>query len=104
MRLAAHFSIPKPRLSGGRPAPQGNGYANRSGFNDAGPRRQEDRGFAGSNSFAPRNDSFAPRNEGFAARPDSANRKPAFGKPAGKVFVPRDAAKKPGKFARTDRE
>jgi len=88
----------------GRPAPQGNGYANRSGFNDAGPRRQEDRGFAGSNNFAPRNDSFAPRNEGFAARPDSANRKPAFGKPAGKVFVPRDAAKKPGKFARTDRE
>ena len=96
----------------GRPAPQGNGYANRSGFNDAGPRRQDDRGFAGSNSFAPReersfasrNDSFAPRNEGFAPRPDFADRKPAFGKPAGKVFVPRDAAKKPGKFAKTDRE
>ncbi len=98
----------------GRPAPQGNSYANRSGFNDAGPRRQDDRGFAGSNSFAPREErsfaprsnegGFAPRNEGFAPRPDFANRKPAFAKPAGKVFVPRDAAKKPGKFAKSERD
>lgn len=94
----------------GRPAPQGN-YADRSGFNDRGPRRQDDRGFGNNNAgnFAPREDrNFAPRedrnfgarNEGFAARPDFANRKPAFAKPAGKVFVPRDAAKKAGKFAK----
>ncbi|MES2508583.1 MAG: DEAD/DEAH box helicase [Pseudomonadota bacterium] len=102
----------------GRPAPQGNNYADRSGFNDRGPRRQDDRGFGNNNAgnfaprddrhFAPRDDrNFAPRddrnfgarNEGFAPRPDFANRKPAFAKPAGKVFVPRDAAKK-AKFSK----
>ncbi len=81
----------------GRPAPQGNNYADRSGFNDRGP-RHDDR------SFAPRNEGFAPRSEGFAARPDFANRKPAFAKPAGKVFVPRDAAKKAGKFSKSERD
>jgi superfamily II DNA/RNA helicase len=99
-----------------RPAPQGgNNYADRSGFNDRGPRRQDDRGFGGGNNnggfaqrddrnFAPRNEGFAPRNEGFAPRPDFANRKPGFAKPAGKVFVPRDAAKKPGKFSKPFRD
>ncbi len=97
----------------GRPAPQG-GYADRSGFNDRGPRRSDDHGSNGGNfapqeqrSFAPREDrnfaprperSFAPRNEGFAPKPAFA--KPAFAKPAGKVFVPRDAAKKAAKFSK----
>ena len=107
----------------GRPAPQG-GYADRSGFNDRGPRRddnagnfapqeqrnfapREDRNFAPrqERSFAPRGDSFAPRNDGFATRgegfaPKPAFAKPAFAKPAGKVFVPRDAAKKSAKFSK----
>ena len=103
----------------GRPAPQG-GYADRSGFNDRGPRRSDDHGSNGGNfapqersfapredrnfaprqerSFAPRGDSFAPRNDGFAPKPAFA--KPAFAKPAGKVFVPRDAAKKAAKFSK----
>ena len=100
----------------GRPAPQG-GYADRSGFNDRGPRRdenggsfapqeqrsfapREDRNFAPrqERSFAPRGDSFAPRSDGFAPKPAFA--KPAFAKPAGKVFVPRDAAKKAAKFSK----
>ena len=108
----------------GRPAPQGNNYADRSGFNDRGPRRddiggnfapqeqrsfapREDRNFAPrqERSFAPRGDSFAPRGDGFVARgegftPKPAFAKPAFAKPAGKVFVPRDAAKKSAKFSK----
>ena len=85
----------------GRPAPQGNNYADRSGFNDRGPRRQDDRGFGNNASFAPREDrNFGVRNEGFAPRPDFADRKPAFAKPAGKVFVPRDAQKRPARPAR----
>ena len=95
----------------GRPAPQGNNYADRSGFNDRGPRRDE--GFAPQDqrSFAPREDrnfatrperSFAPRGDGFAPKPAFA--KPAFAKPAGKVFVPRDAAKKSAKFSKAARD
>ena len=85
----------------GRPAaPQGNNYADRSGFNDRNARRPDDRGFGGGNNagFAPREDrgNFGGGNEGFAPRGDFADRKPAFARPAGKVFVPRDAAKKPG--------
>ena len=110
-------------FQGRPPAPQGNNYADRSGFNDRNSHRPDDRGFnnnAGfaprpersfaprnegfaprNENFAPRNEGFAPRNEGFAARPDFANRKPGgFAKPAGKVFVPRDAAKKAGKFSK----
>ena len=104
----------------GRPAPQGNNYADRSGFNDRGPRRddssgdraersfapREDRNFAPrpERSFAPRGDSFAPRAEGFAARGEGFAPKPAFAKPAGKVFVPRDAAKKSAKFSKSARD
>ncbi len=111
----------------GRPAPQG-GYADRSGFNDRGPRRddnggnfapqeqrsfapREERSFASrpERSFAPRGDSFAPRNDGFASRsegfaPKPAFAKPGFAKPAGKVFVPRDAAKKAAKFSKAARD
>ncbi|WP_457279975.1 DEAD/DEAH box helicase [Polaromonas sp. P5_D5] len=101
-------------FQGRAPGPQG-GYGDRSGFNDRGPRRQDDRGFGGGNNtgfapredrnFAPRNEGFASRNEGFAPRPDFANRKPGgFAKPAGKVFVPRDAAKKSGKFSKPARD
>jgi superfamily II DNA/RNA helicase len=104
----------------GRSAPQG-GYADRSGFNDRGPRRddsggnfapqeqrsfapREDRNFAPrqERSFAPRNDGFAARGEGFAPKPAFA--KPAFAKPAGKVFVPRDAAKKSARFSKAARD
>ena len=89
-----------------RPAPQGNNYADRSGFNDRGARRPDDRGFGNNNAaFAPReNRDFGARNEGFAPRPDFADRKPAFARPAGKVFVPRDAAKKAGKFSKPARD
>lgn len=88
-------------FQGRPPGPQG-GYADRSGFNDRGPRRADDRGFGNNNAgFAPRDDrNFGARNEGFAPRPDFADRKPAFARPAGKVFVPRDAAKKAGKFSK----
>ena len=115
----------------GRPASQGHpqgGYADRSGFNDRGPRRddnggnfapQEQRNFAPreersfaprqERSFAPRGDGFAARGEGFAARgegfaPKPGFAKPAFAKPAGKVFVPRDAAKKSAKFSKAARD
>ena len=111
----------------GRPSTQGQpqsqpqgGYADRSGFNDRGPRRddnggtfapqarsfapREDRQFEPrpERSFTPREDRFAPRSEGFAPKPAFA--KPAFAKPAGKVFVPRDAAKKSAKFSKAARD
>jgi len=72
-------------------------YERKGGFNDrfAGQRNE---GFAPRGDFQPRREGFAPRNDGFAPRGDFAPRKPAFSKPApgngGKVFVPRDAAKK----------
>ena len=96
-----------------RPAGPAGGYADRSSFNERGPRRQDDRGFDnnGGGNFAPRPDrNFGARNEGsarsdvaprndFAPRGDFADRKPA-----GKVFVPRDAAKKMGKFSKPARD
>jgi superfamily II DNA/RNA helicase len=93
-------------FQGRPPAPQGNGYADRSGFNDRNARRPDDRSFSNNNAgFAPREErNFGPRNEGFAPRPDFGNNKPAFARPAGKVFVPRDAAKKPGKFSKPARD
>ncbi|MDO8371320.1 MAG: DEAD/DEAH box helicase [Polaromonas sp.] len=87
-------------------APAGGGA-----FNDRdnrGPRR-DDRGFGNNNNggFAQRDErggerSFGGRPEGFASAPrgDFADRKPAFAKPAGKVFVPRDAHKRPARPAR----
>ena len=82
-----------------RPSGPAGGYADRSSFNERGPRRQDDRGFdnnGSGGSFTPREDrNFGARNEGFAPRGDFAARKPV-----GKVFVPRDAAKKPGKFSK----
>ena len=89
-----------------RPAPQGNNYADRSGFNDRNARRPDERSFGNNNTaFAPREErNFGTRNEGFAPRPDFSDRKPAFARPAGKVFVPRDAAKKAGKFSKPARD
>jgi len=87
-------------------APAGGGA-----FNDRdnrGPRR-DDRGFGNNNNggFAQREErggerSFGGRPEGFASAPrgDFSDRKPAFAKPAGKVFVPRDAHKRPARPAR----
>jgi superfamily II DNA/RNA helicase len=86
-------------------APAGGGA-----FNDRdnrGPRR-DDRGFGNNNGgFAQRDErggerSFGGRPEGFASAPrgDFSDRKPAFAKPAGKVFVPRDAHKRPARPAR----
>ena len=90
----------------GRPAPQGNNYADRSGFNDRSPRR-DDRGAGNGGGFAQRDErggdrGFGGRSEGFSAAPrgDFADRKPAFARPAGKVFVPRDAQKRPARPAR----
>ena len=71
----------------GRPQAPHGGYADRSGFNSRGPRRQDDRG-----------------DGGFAPRPDFADRKPAFSRPAGKGFVQRDVAGKSGKFLKSDRD
>lgn len=57
----------------------------------------EERGARG-----PRRDdrSFGDRPEGFASRADFADRRSTFAKPAGKVFVPRDAQKRPARPAR----
>ena len=78
-------------------------YERKGGFND---RFAGDRNFGGDRGFADRN--------GGAPRGDFADRKPAFGKPAfskpmgvkpanmgngGKVFVPRDAKKRPARSA-----
>ncbi len=108
---AGSFGAPRDDRGGDRR--EGISYERKGGFNDrfAGQPRNEG-GFAPRREgFAPRKEGFAPRNEGFAARSDGfapregaaprgdfAPRKPAFSKAApgngGKVFVPRDAAKK----------
>jgi superfamily II DNA/RNA helicase len=89
--------------------------ADRGGFgnsrNDRTPFQAQGNGGAGGafddrNARGPRRDdrdgerSFGGRPEGFAPRGDFANRKPAFARPAGKVFVPRDAQKRPARPAR----
>ena len=69
----------------------GEGFGRKAGFGEQGNRTTEGSGARHSDGFAQRND--------FAPRGDFAPRKPAFDKPArpgngGKVFVPRDAARK----------
>jgi len=105
-------------------AREGFSYERKGGFNDRfavqGAPRADSRGprtdfapraeFSASRSnaspradFAPRGDVAAPRGDFGAPRGDFAARKPAFGKPTGfakpgnggKVFVPRDAKKRP---------
>jgi len=82
---------------GGFSQPEGRSYERKGGFNDR---------FAGSRNDAPapRGDFGAPRGDFGAPRGDFAARKPAFGKPSfvkpgngGKVFVPRDAKKRPSR-------
>jgi superfamily II DNA/RNA helicase len=84
---------------GGFGQPEGRSYERKGGFNDR---------FAGArhDAPAPRGD-FGPRFDASAPRGDFGARKPAFGKPmgvkpgnGGKVFVPRDAQKRPAKPAR----
>jgi superfamily II DNA/RNA helicase len=88
--------------SGPKPAPRGD-FAPRADFaprGDFAPRAQAPRA-----DFAPR--AQAPRGDFGAPRGDFAARKPAFGKPpgfakpgnGGKVFVPRDAKKRPARNA-----
>jgi superfamily II DNA/RNA helicase len=92
-------------------AREGFSYERKGGFND----RFAGQGAARGDARAPRADfgaprgdfapraGFAPRGDAAAPRGDFAARKPAFGKPAGfakpgnggKVFVPRDAKKRP---------
>ena len=103
---------------GGRGAEGGFSYERKGGFNDrfAGDRNSGDRNFAAPRHPAGDRDfGGAPRGD-FAGSPrgDFADRKPAFGKPAfnkplglkpagvgngGKVFVPRDAKKRPARSA-----
>jgi hypothetical protein len=85
--------------------PEGRSYERKGGFNDR---------FAGARNDAPAprgdfaaRDGGAPRGDFGAPRADFGARKPAFGKPSfakpgngGKVFVPRDAKKWPGKADR----
>jgi len=104
-------------------AREGFSYERKGGFNDRfnsghNPGPSAPRGnfpprgdFAPRADFAPRNDGpradFAPRGDFGAPRGDFAARKPAFGKPTGfakpgnggKVFVPRDAKKRPTRNA-----
>lgn len=96
--------------------PEGRSYERKGGFNDrfAGARNDAPapRGDFGAprGDFGARNDGGAPRgdfggrNDGGAPRGDFGARKPAFGKPSfakpgngGKVFVPRDAQKRPAR-------
>jgi len=96
--------------------PEGRSYERKGGFNDrfAGARNDAPapRGDFGAprGDFGGRNDGGAPRgdfggrNDGGAPRGDFGARKPAFGKPSfakpgngGKVFVPRDAQKRPAR-------
>ncbi|MHB1198638.1 MAG: DEAD/DEAH box helicase [Polaromonas sp.] len=88
--------------------------ADRGGFgnsrNERAPFQAQGNGNGGAfderNARGPRRDdrdgerSFGGRSEGFAPRGDFAERKPAFSRPAGKVFVPRDAQKRPARPAR----
>ncbi len=89
---------------GGFGQPEGRSYERKGGFNDrfAGARNE---GPAPRGDFGARNDGGgAPRGDFGAPRGDFGARKPAFGKPmgvkpgnGGKVFVPRDAQKRPAR-------
>ncbi len=107
-RFAPTSDRPRGNFGGGRDD-RGGGRSNFAGGGGGGGyqgRKPAGGGFGGGGGRDDRGGdrSFAPRNEGFAARPDFANRKPAFAKPAGKVFVLRDAAKKAGKFSKPMRD
>ncbi|MBP9060963.1 MAG: DEAD/DEAH box helicase [Rhodoferax sp.] len=97
---------------GGFGQPEGRSYERKGGFNDRFAGARHDAGSPRSDfgarheNAAPRGD-FGPRFDAGAPRGDFGARKPAFGKPmgvkpgnGGKVFVPRDAQKRPAKPAR----
>ena len=103
---------------GGRGAEGGFSYERKGGFNDrfAGDRNSGDRNFAAPRHPAGDRDFGGSSRGDFAGSPrgDFGDRKPAFGKPAfnkplglkpasmgngGKVFVPRDAKKRPARSA-----
>ncbi|MDF2462909.1 MAG: box helicase [Ramlibacter sp.] len=94
------FGAPRTSGFGGNHAPrEERGFDQRRGGNDGFGRKAGFGDFGGG-----RREGFAPRNEGFAPRGDFAPRAPSFAKPAkpgngGKVFVPRDAKKRPYKPA-----
>lgn len=91
-------------------AKEGFSYERKGGFNDRFAGQGAPRGDARpprGDFQAPRGDFGAPRGDFGAPRGDFGARKPAFGKPAGfakpgnggKVFVPRDAKKRPARNA-----
>ena len=116
---AQNFGGPRD-AGGGNRGGEGGGeggfsYERKGGFNDrfAGDRNTGDRNSGDRNFAAPRHPA-GDRDVGGAPRGDFADRKPAFGKPAfnkplglkpagvgngGKVFVPRDAKKRPARSA-----
>ncbi|WP_219210076.1 DEAD/DEAH box helicase [Variovorax boronicumulans] len=74
----------------------GAGYGRKPGWGDSAPRGAG--GPSRGEGFAPRGEGFAPRNEGFAPRGENFAPRGAGG--GGKVFVPRDAAKRAFKPSR----
>ena len=98
---AGGFGAPRDAgAGGGRGAEGGFSYERKGGFNDR---------FAGDRNFAAPRHPAGDRDFGGAPRGDFADRKPAFNKPlglkpasmgnGGKVFVPRDAKKRPARNA-----
>jgi superfamily II DNA/RNA helicase len=90
------------RNGGGFNQPEGRSYERKGGFNDRFAGARHDAPAPRGDFGAPRGDFGAPRGDFGAPRGDFAARKPAFGKPmgakpgnGGKVFVPRDAKKRP---------
>ena len=89
---------------GGFSQPEGRSYERKGGFNDRFAGSRNDAPAPRGDFGAPRGDFGAPRGDFGAPRGDFAARKPAFGKPSfakpgngGKVFVPRDAKKRPSR-------
>ena len=89
---------------GGFGQPEGRSYERKGGFNDRFAGARNDAPAPRGDFGAPRSEFGAPRGDFGAPRGDFAARKPAFGKPSfakpgngGKVFVPRDAKKRPAR-------
>ena len=91
----------------GGAAREGFSYERKGGFNDRFAVQGAPRGDAPRSDARPPHGDFQPRGDFGAPRGDFAARKPAFSKPAGaakpgnggKVFVPRDAKKRPARNA-----
>ena len=108
-----NFAGPRDAGGGGRGGEGGFNYERKGGFNDrfAGDRNSGDRNFAAPRHPAGDRDFGGSSRGDFAGAPrgDFADRKPAFNKPlglkpaslgnGGKVFVPRDAKKRPARSA-----